>query len=91
MVSGVVSTADLLLVVSDRIARAFNRSGINQAVAGWMESLCRNIQIMVDFLNILGPAISLLCINDLSVILLFMLLIPLYALTVMRHLFCGNN
>ena len=33
MVSGMVSTADLLLVVSDRIARAFNRSGINQAVA----------------------------------------------------------
>ena len=33
MVSGMVSTADLLLVVSDRIARAFNRSGINQAAA----------------------------------------------------------
>ena len=33
MVSGMVSTADLLLVVSDRIARAFNRSGINQAVS----------------------------------------------------------
>ena len=68
------STADLLTVVCDRIARAFYRSGATQAVAlmelqvrylalflllsvidgfewFWMESLHKNIQLMLRFLK----------------------------------------
>ena len=51
-------TADLFTVVSDRIARAFNRSGATRAVPldiskafdrVWMESLYKNIQLMREF------------------------------------------
>ena len=42
------STADLLKVVSDRIARAFNRSGFELF---WMESFHKNIQLMLEFLK----------------------------------------
>ena len=59
------STADLLTVVSDRIAGAFNRSGTTRAVAldiskafddfewFWMEIVHKNIQLMWEFLKAL--------------------------------------
>ena len=37
------STADLLTVVSDRIARAFNRSGATRAVARDISKACQNL------------------------------------------------
>ena len=40
---------------------------------------------------ILGPALSLLHINDLIVILLFILMILLFTLNVIRDLICGNK
>ena len=134
------STADLLTVVSDRIARAFNRSGATRAlvldiskafdrvwhagllhklksygVSGQMFGLIssflsnRRLQVVLDGKSsqeypvnasvpqgsILGPTLCLLYINDLpddlSVILLSVLMILLSTLNVIRHLICGNN
>ena len=63
----------------------------------WMGSLCKNIQLMLEFLK--GPLLVLhfsCCIlmtflMMLSVILLSMLMILLSILSVIRHLICGNN
>ena len=135
------STADLLAVISDRIARAFNRSGNTQDLAldiskafdsvwytgllhklksygisgqifglissfisnrqlfewFWMESLHKNIQIMLEFLKALFLVLHfsyytlMTFLAMLSVILLSMLMILLSILSVIRHLICGNN
>ena len=134
------STADLLTAVSDRIARAFNRSGANQAVAldiskafdrvgmlvfftnlslmefqvrysalfllfsviddfewFWMESLHKNIQLMLEFLKapflvLHFPYYTLMTfLMMLSVILLSMLMILLSILGVIRLLICSNS
>ena len=63
----------------------------------WMESLHKNIQLMLDFLK--GPFLVLhfsyytlmTFLTVLSVILLSMLMILLSILSVIRHLICGNN
>ena len=63
----------------------------------WMESLYKNIQLMLEFLK--GPfsvlhlscCISVTFLMMLSVILLSMLIILLSILSVIRHLICGNN
>ena len=134
------STGNLLTVVSDRIARVFNRSGATWAVAldiskafdrgwhygllhkfrsygtsgqifhlissflkigsfkwFWMESLHKNIQLMLKFLK--APFLVLhfsyytlmTFLTMLSAILLSMLIIILSVLSVIRHLICGNN
>ena len=124
------STADLLTVVSDRIARAFNKSGATRAVAldkskafdkafdrlslmefqvrylalfllfsvidgfewFWMESLHKNIQLMLEFLKAPFLVLHFSCytlmtfLTMLSVILLSMLMILLFILSVTRHL-----
>ena len=134
------STADLLTVVSDRIAWSFNRSvaiqtaGLdiskafhkvwhtrlftNLSLMGfqvrylalfllfsvidgfewfWMESLHKNIQLMLEFLNAPFLVQHFSCytlmtfLMMLSVILLSMLMILLSILSVIRHLICGNN
>ena len=134
------STADLLTVVSDKIARVFNRSGVTQAVgldiskafdrvwhAGllhklksyiefqvrylalfllfsviddfewfWMESLHKNIQLMLEFLKASFLVLHfsyytlMTFLMMLSVILLSMLMILHSILSVIRHLICGN-
>ena len=134
------STADLLTVVSDRIAGAFNSSGATRAAAldipktfdrvwhagllhkrksygisgqifglifsflsnrglewFWMESLHRNIQLMLEFLK--APFLVLHFsyyklmnfLTILSVILLSILMIVISIRSVIRHLICGNN
>ena len=63
----------------------------------WMESLHKNIQLMLEFLK--GPFLVLhfsyytlmTFLMMLSVILLSMLMIRLSTLNVIRHLICGNN
>ena len=138
------STADLLTVVSDRIARAFNKSGATQAVAldiskafdrvwhagllhklksygisgqiisgqvslfllfliidgfewFWIESLHKNIQLILEFLKAPFLVLHFSCYTIMtfltmsSVILLSMLMILLFILIVTRHLTCGNN
>ena len=132
------STADLLTVVSDRIARALDRSGTTRTVAYdiskvfdrvWHAGLLHIIKsygildqkfgLISSFLgnwwlrvilngkslqeypvnngapqgSILGPTLFPLYINDLldDVILLSMLMMLLSALSVNRHLICGNN
>ena len=100
------STADLLTVVSDRIARAFNRSGATRAVAlsviggfglFWMGNLHKNIQLMLVFLKGLFLVLHfsyytlMAFLMMLSVILLSMLMILLSTLSAIRHLICGNN
>ena len=133
------STADLLTVVSDRIARSFNRSGATRAVAldiskafdrVWytglhklksygvsgqifglissflhnrrplvvlMGSLHKNIQLMLEYLRALFLALhfsyyTLMPFLMMSyVILLSMLMILPSALSMTRHLICGNN
>ena len=61
----------------------------------WMESLHKNIQLVLEFkAPFLVLQFFLLYINDLmmlSVILLSMLMILLFILRVTRHLICGNN
>ena len=135
------STADLLTVVSDRMARAFNRSGATWVVAldiskafdrvchagllhkrksflefqvrylallllfsvidsfkwFWMESLHKNIQLMLEFLKAPFLVLHFSCytlitfLMMLSVILLSLVMILLSILSVIRHLICGNN
>ena len=46
------STADLLTVVSDRIARAFNRSGATRAVALDMSKALTGFGMLVFFTNV---------------------------------------
>ena len=63
----------------------------------WMESLHKNIQLMLEFFK--GPflvlhfscCILMIFLMMLSVILLYMLIIVLYILSVIMHLICGNN
>ena len=63
----------------------------------WVESLHKNIQLMLEFLK--APTLVLhfsyytltTFLKMLSVILLFMLIILLSILSVIRHLICGNN
>ena len=109
------SIADLLTVVSDKIARDFNRSRVNRVVTldvlaifllfsvidsfewFWMESLHKNIQLMLEFLK--APFLVLhfsyytlmTFLMMLSVILLSMLMVLLSIISVIRHLICGNN
>ena len=134
------SIADLLTVVSDRIARAFNRPGATRAVTldisnafdrvwhvgllhklksygisgqifglisslsvidvfewFWMESLHKNIQLMLECFKVPFLVLQFSCyrlmtfLMMLSVILLSMLMILLSVLSVIRHLVCGNN
>ena len=64
----------------------------------WMESLYKNIQLMLQFLK--APTFLLLhfsyytlmtFLNTVSVMLLSILMILLSILSVIRHLICGNN
>ena len=63
----------------------------------WMESLLKNIQLMLKFLKAPFLAIHFFCcilmtfLMMLSVILLSMLMILLSILSVIGHLICGNN
>ena len=63
----------------------------------WMESLHKNIQLMLEFLkapfSVLHFSFYMLMIflTMLSVILLFMLMIVLSILSVIGHVICGNN
>ena len=100
------SSADLLTVVSDRIAREFQVRYfflflLFSVIGGfgwfWMASLHKNIQLMLEFLK--GPFLILhfsyyrlmVFLMMFLVILLSMLMILLSALNVIRHLICGNN
>ena len=97
------STADLLAVVSDRIARTFtglellNLHLINPRLLTGMESLHKNIQLMLKFfkapfLVLHFPYYTLMTfLMTLSVKLLSMLMTLLYIRSVIRHLICGNN
>ena len=63
----------------------------------WMESLHKNIQLMVEFLK--GPSFVLhfsyytlmTFLEMVSVILLSILMMLLFILSVIKHLICGNN
>ena len=63
----------------------------------WMESLHKNIQLMLEFLKAPFLVLHFSCytlmtfLTMLSVILLSMLMILLFILSVTRHLICGNN
>ena len=63
----------------------------------WMESLHKNIQLMLEFLEALFLVLHfsnytlMNFLAMLSVILLSMLMILLSILSVIRHLICGNN
>ena len=63
----------------------------------WMESLHKNIQLMLEFLKCPFLVLHFSCcilmtfLMMLSVILLSMLMILLSILSVIRHLICGNN
>ena len=63
----------------------------------WMESLHKNIQLMLEFLKAPFLVLHFSCyilmtfLIMLSVILLSMLMILLSTLCVIRHLICGNN
>ena len=63
----------------------------------WMESLQKNIQLMLEFLKPPFVVLHFLCytwmtfLTMLSVILLSMLMILLSIVSVIRHLICGNN
>ena len=63
----------------------------------WMESLYKNVQLMLEFLKApflvlhFSYCISMIFMMMLSVILLSMLIILLSILSVIRHLTCGNN
>ena len=133
------SSADLLTVVSDRIARVFTRPQAAQAVAlniskafdrvqhaglvhkrksqelqvrylalfvlfsvidnfewFWMESLHKNIQLILEFLKASFLILPFSCyilmtFLMMSVILLSMLMILLSTVIVIGHLICGTN
>ena len=62
----------------------------------WIESLHKNIQLMLEFLK--GPFLvlhfsyyALMTFLMLSVILLSILMMLLSTLNMIRHLICGNN
>ena len=63
----------------------------------WMESLHKNIQLMLEFLKAPFLVLHFSCyilmtfLMMLSVILLSMLMILLFTLSVIRHLICGSN
>ena len=63
----------------------------------WTEKLHKNIQLMLEFFKETFLALQFFCcilmifLKMLSVTLLSMLMILLSILTVIRHLFCGNN
>ena len=63
----------------------------------WMESLHKNIQLMLEFLKAPFLVLHFSCytfmtfLTMLSVTLLSMLMILLFILSVTRHLICGNN
>ena len=63
----------------------------------WMESLHKNIQLMLEFLKAPFLVLNFCCcilmtfLTMLSVILLSMLMILLFILSVARYLICGNN
>ena len=63
----------------------------------WMESLHKNIQLMLEFLKAPLLVLHFSCytlmtsLTMLSVILLSMLMILFSILSVIRHLICGNN
>ena len=62
----------------------------------WMESLHKNIQLMLEFRTVPFLVLRFFCciltfLMMLSVILLSMLMIVLSILSVIRHLICGNN
>ena len=63
----------------------------------WMESLHKNIQLMLEFLKAPFLVLHFSCYilmtfqTILSVILLSLLMILLFILTVTRHLICDNN
>ena len=76
------STADLLTAVSDRTARAFNRSGFT----GLQEFLKAPFLVLHFSYYTLMTFLMML-----SVILLSMLMILHSLLSVIRHLICGNK
>ena len=63
----------------------------------WMESLCKNAQLMLDLLKAPFLVLHFFCytlmtfLTLLAVILLSMLMILLFIPSVTRHLICGNN
>ena len=63
----------------------------------WMGSLCKNIQLMVEFLKALFLVLNFSCyvvmtfLMMLSVIFLSTLVILLVTVSVIRHLICGND
>ena len=100
-----LSTVDLLIVVSDRIARAFNTFRDTRAVAldiskalfllfsvkgrfewFWMESLHKNIQLMLEFLKAPFLFQHFSCYT-----LMTFLMILFSTLNVIRHLTSGSN
>ena len=97
------STADLLTVLSDRIVRAFNRSGATLTVAldiskafdrVWHAGLFHKLESYGISGQILGLISSFLSKRRLRVVLdgkLSVLMILLSVLSAIRHLTCGNN
>ena len=63
----------------------------------WIESLHKNIQLMLEFLKVLFLVLHFSCytlmtfLTMLSVILLSVLMILIFILSVTRDLICGNN
>ena len=63
----------------------------------WMESLHKNIQVMLEFLKAPFLVLHFSCyilmtfLTMLSLILLSTLMILLFILSLTRHLICGNN
>ena len=62
----------------------------------WMESLCKNVQLMLEFIKAPFLVLHFSCYTLMtflmfSVVLLSMLMILLSILSVIRYLICGNN
>ena len=70
---------------------------IDSFVWFWMGSLCKNIQLMVEFLKALFLVLDFSCsvvmtfLMILSVIFLSTLVMLLVTVSVIRHLICGND